>query len=251
MRRGLKATGLVLAVLVSAAAALAVNVWYFKPVAIDLFYTREFARFALDHPQLLSEIRLLPPPFDFYSTRLDDLSPEQERQEAVDAQNALHTLHRYDRASLAGEDALSYDVFAFSAQSKADGAAFVEHAFPVTQLYGPHVDFPRFMIEVHRVTTQAEARDYVSRLRAFPHQIDQLFGALQSRQRHGLAPPRFAARARCHSLTRKCFKAVSRKERNLPRSRCARPRYCFSSTWAKNSCVRSWASSGVCPQRRT
>jgi uncharacterized protein (DUF885 family) len=191
MRRTLKALGWLVLGIATIAAALAVNIWYFKPVSIDAFYGREFARFALEHPQMLSEIRLLPAPFDYYSSRLDDLSPEQERREVADARRALDVLHRYDRASLSGEDLLSYEVFEFFSRSRADGEPFVDHAFPLTQLDGPHVEFPRFMIEVHRVTTLAEARTYVARLRAFPRQVDQLLTALQARHRRGIAPPRF------------------------------------------------------------
>src|SRR5882724_3238350 len=71
MTRILKWTAaLVLGVVVLALAAF-VHVWYFKPLSIDWFYDRLFARFALDSPELLSSLRVLPPWLDFYGADLD------------------------------------------------------------------------------------------------------------------------------------------------------------------------------------
>jgi uncharacterized protein (DUF885 family) len=201
LRRILFPLCLILLAALLAAAALFVNVWYFKPITIDAFYTREFVKFALDRPQFLSEIRLLPAPFDFYSTRLDDLSPEAERKEAAAARTALEVLQRYDRTALTGEDRLSYDVFQFFMRSTADGAPFVEHGFPMTQLFGPHVDFPRFMAAMHRVTTAREARSYVARLVAFSKHTDELLAALESRRQRRLLPPRFVVEKVLDQLT--------------------------------------------------
>ncbi|HEX2670250.1 MAG TPA: hypothetical protein VHM25_05230, partial [Polyangiaceae bacterium] len=43
------------------AAALGAHTWYAKPLSIDAFYARTFLRFALDNPELLTQIRLLEP----------------------------------------------------------------------------------------------------------------------------------------------------------------------------------------------
>jgi hypothetical protein len=50
----------------------------------------------------------------------------------------------------------------------------------------------------------------------------------QSRLAADRPPPRFSARARSHSLARKCFSDVSRNDRNLPRSGRAAARSFFS-----------------------
>ena len=52
-----------------------VHVWYFKPYKIDWFYGRVFAQFALQSPEMLSGMRILPSWADFYSDDLDDASP--------------------------------------------------------------------------------------------------------------------------------------------------------------------------------
>src|SRR4029079_11599041 len=80
--------------------ALFVNVWYFKPVTIGAFYARALAPLALDHPEMLTELRILPSWLDFYGDKLDDASPEQDRREAVLVKANLDMLHRYDRNAL-------------------------------------------------------------------------------------------------------------------------------------------------------
>ena len=64
-------------------------------------------------------------------------------------------------------------------------------------------------------------------------------------------PPRFCALARSHSSDRKCVSADSRKVRKRPLLRSASATQFFSSSLAKKACVRSWASSGEWPRRRT
>ena len=61
MKRTFKWLSLVLLGLVLLAGALAAQTWYFKPLSIDWFYTRVFLQFALDNPELLTQLRILEP----------------------------------------------------------------------------------------------------------------------------------------------------------------------------------------------
>src|SRR3954465_3866617 len=77
--------------------ALFVHVWYFKPYKIDWFYGRTFAQFALQSPQMLSSMRILPPWADFYGDKLDDASPAHEQLMAEMIRKAHDVLASYDR----------------------------------------------------------------------------------------------------------------------------------------------------------
>ena len=59
MKRTLKWFGLILLVLLMIATALALHTWYAKPVAIGWFYNRVFMQFAIDNPELLTQLRML------------------------------------------------------------------------------------------------------------------------------------------------------------------------------------------------
>src|SRR5436305_3760212 len=136
---------LVLLVMLLAAAAF-VHVWYFKPAKIDWFYDRTFAQFALQRPELLSSLRILPPWLDFYGAKLDDVSPAAERESADLVRAGLDTLHRYDRASLDPEARLSYDTLEYFLKIQVDGDAYRDRDFPVNQLFGVQSALPDFMV---------------------------------------------------------------------------------------------------------
>ncbi len=78
----MKWLGLGLVGLVLLTSALFANVWYFKPLRIEWFYASAFAKFAIDQPELLSSLRILPHWLDFYGADLDDVSPAAEQKAA-------------------------------------------------------------------------------------------------------------------------------------------------------------------------
>ncbi len=173
------------------AAALFVNVWYFKPVTIDAFYASTFVRFALDRPEMLSEMRILPAWLNFYGNKLDDASPEQDRRDAELVKTRLDMLHRYDRDALDREGRLSYDTLDYFLRIQVEGDPYRLHAFPIQQLDRVQTALPDFMARAHQVTSVAEASDYVARLNAFSRKFDQVLENLELRQRRHVVPPRF------------------------------------------------------------
>jgi len=98
----------VLVVIVLFAALVAHTIW-FKPVKIDWFYGRVFAEYALQSPELLSTLRILPSSLDFYSNKLDDASPAHELKLARMVKDNYAMLQRYDRGALDRPGQLSYD----------------------------------------------------------------------------------------------------------------------------------------------
>ena len=84
---------------------------YFKPLSIRIFYERVFAEFALDSPQIVSSLGMLPPSIDWLSDELDDYSIAKGDAQMAKLKNDLATLRSYDRARL--DDALSYDTIEF------------------------------------------------------------------------------------------------------------------------------------------
>jgi len=142
---------LLLLVLVLFGALVAHTIW-FKPAKIDWFYTRVFAQFALQSPELLSHLRILPPWLDFYSSKLDDASPAHEIQLAKQIKDDYAMLRRFDRDSLDREGQLSYDVLGYFLSIQAEGDRFRFYNFPVNQMFGVQAGLPNFMAQVHQVT---------------------------------------------------------------------------------------------------
>ena len=61
LKKILKVVAALLLVLLLAAGAFFVHVWYFKPYSIDLFFARTALKIALESPELLSTLRVLEP----------------------------------------------------------------------------------------------------------------------------------------------------------------------------------------------
>lgn len=192
MRKIVKWLAATLLLIVVLGTALFVNVWWFKPVVIDAFYARMFAKFALDRPEMLSSLRMLPAWADFYSAKLNDPSPEQDARDAAAVAGNLALLRRYDRNALDPEQRLSYDTLEYFLRSQAEGDTWRLAEFPVTQLGGIHTSLPNLMVQVHQVNSASDARDYVARLNAFPRKFDQTLANMELREGKGYVPPRFA-----------------------------------------------------------
>ena len=171
--------------------ALFVHVWYFKPYSIDWFYGRVFAQFALQSPELLSNMRILPPWADFYSSRLDDASPGHEAEMADMVRADVETLHRYDRNALDREGRLSYDVLDYFLSMQVECDRFRDHDFPVNQLFGVQSTLPNFMAQTHQVNNRHDAEAYIARLDLFPRKFAQVIEGLKLRESKGVVPPKF------------------------------------------------------------
>lgn len=181
---------LLLLVLVLAGIAF-VHFWYFKPLKIDWFYGRVFGQFAMQSPQMLSSMRILPPWLDFYSDKLDDASPARGDELAAKIKGDLDTLRTYDRAALDSEGQLSYDALDYFLAIQIEGDRFRYHDFPVNQMFGIQSSLPNFMADTHQINNAADAENYIKRLDLFPRSFSQVIEGLRLREQKGLLPPQF------------------------------------------------------------
>jgi len=191
MRTLLKWLLRLLVLVVVVAGVFFVHVWYFKPYKIDWFYGRVFGQFALQSPELLSNMRILPAWADFYSDKLDDASPAHEAAMAEMIKQDVETLHRYDRNALDRDGQLSYDVLDYFLSIQVEGDRFRDHDFPVNQMAGIQSSLPSFMSETHQVNNRHDADAYIARLDKFPQKFDQVIEGLRLRESKGVLPPKF------------------------------------------------------------
>jgi uncharacterized protein (DUF885 family) len=191
MKRAAKWLGGITLGLVVPVLALAAHTWYFKPLKLDWFYARVFAAYAIDSPEMLSDMRILPAWLDFYSTKLDDASPAHTRKQMAQLKQDLAVLESYSTEGLDAEGKLSYDTLRFFLKSQAEGERFIDHDFPVNQMMGVQSMLPQFMTDVHQVTNKGEAEAYIARLNLFPVKFGQVVEAIRLSESKGIVPPRF------------------------------------------------------------
>jgi uncharacterized protein (DUF885 family) len=143
MKRALKWSGLAVLGLLVVAAALLAHTWYAKPLSIEWFYARVFLQFALEDPELLTQLRILESAgIRSHNAKLTDASSAQDDRRFALSKDALATLHRYDASRYSGQDRLSYDIFEHFGRNQVRREPWRYHNYPVNQLFGVQSDLP-------------------------------------------------------------------------------------------------------------
>lgn len=124
---------------------------------------------------------------------IDDMSEaaqlEQLRRkgESVKEMKAM-----FSRSELTDEAKLSYDLWEHQYESMLAGKPFMRSGYVFHQMNGTHSFFPTLMMNYHRVTTEQDMQDYVSRLSAIGEAMNELTGQAKLAAEEGVRPPRFA-----------------------------------------------------------
>jgi uncharacterized protein (DUF885 family) len=215
MRRVLKwSFRLLLLLLLLLTAIIAHTIW-FKPFKIGWFFERVFIEYAVDNPEMLSGMRILPlpPSLAWYNDDLADASLAAEDKMRAKLENDLATLRSYDRAALDVDTQLSYDMLDYFLGMQQQGDRFRFHNYPLNQLFGLQNGMPTFMATQHPVTGEAEADDYIARLSKFPLKFSQTMEGLKAREAAGIVPPAFVIEKVLDEMRR--FVAVAPKDNLL------------------------------------
>jgi uncharacterized protein (DUF885 family) len=174
------------------ALGVAVQSWYFRPLAIGIFFERAFIQFLLEDPEAVSSLGVFEQlGYKGFDGMLTDVSPAHQQKLAQMARDDLATLHGYDRSSLSPSHQLSYDVLEWFLQDLVDGQHWLFYDYPVNQLFGVQSSTADFMVQIHPIGDQRDVRNYISRLTAFDRKFEQLLQGLRLRQSMGIVPPKF------------------------------------------------------------
>lgn len=191
-RRAIKWMLVLWALLMVGVGGLLVNVIWFKPFSIDLFFERVFIEYALHNPQMLTDLRILEPyGITGHNAKLNDESPAFALKMWEKSRRDLETLQRYHRAELSPDRQLSYDILNWFLDDSVRSRPFLYHNYPVNQLFGIQNDLPTFMAMKHSVHTVRDAEHYLKRLAQFDAQFNQVLEGLRLREQNGIVPPKF------------------------------------------------------------
>jgi len=109
----------------------------------------------------------------------------------LDQRTADELVARFNRAALSIDDQLSYDLLLYRNQRSASVFPYRRYGYVFDQMNGAQADIPAFLINIHRVDTEQDARDYISRIRATANYIDQAIAESQAREKLGVLPPKW------------------------------------------------------------
>jgi len=192
LQRILKWFGAILAVVAIAIAVLLVNLIWFRPWSLNLFYEKVFAEVVFDHPELLSQLGLVEQfGFTSHNGKLDDESPAHQQREFDRWRRDLTLLREYPLDRQSPSQKLSTRILEWFLQLQVEGEKWQWHDYPVNQLFGVQNQFPSFMANTHRLLSPKDCDYYVMRLNALPKKFDQLLEGLKIREQKQILPPRF------------------------------------------------------------
>ncbi len=110
---------------------------------------------------------------------------------ALDQRTAEALQSRFNRAALSPEDQLSYDLLLYRNTRSASIFPYRRNAYVFDQMNGVQAEIPAFLINIHKVESEADARAYISRLSQSGRFIDQAIAESIEREKAGVLPPRW------------------------------------------------------------
>ncbi len=192
LKRILKWLLAIVAVLVVTITIFLVNLIWFWPWSLNLFYEKVFVEAVWQEPELLSSLGLVEQfGITGHNARLGDGSPAHEREGAARMRKDLEQLHEYPLSRQSPSQRLSTRVLDWFLQRQVEGEQFQFYNYPVNQLFGVQNEFPSFMANVHRLLAPRDCGYYLDRLQALPKKFDQTLEGLRLREKMGIVPPRF------------------------------------------------------------
>ena len=192
LKRFLKWLGAIVAVFVIVVAIFLINLIWFRPWSLNLFYDKVFAEVLFDHPELLSALGLVEQfGITGHNGKLDDESPAHQQYEFDRWKRDLAQLRQYPLDRQSPSQRLSTHVLDWFLKMQVEGDKWQWHNYPVNQLFGVQNQFPSFMANTHRLLTRKDCEYYLKRLDALPKKFDQLLDNLKVREEKQILPPRF------------------------------------------------------------
>lgn len=121
-----------------------------------------------------------------------DINDAHAKKELEFVKNDLDSLHKLINKDALDEQAkISYRLFEEQCNQTIDNFKWRFYSYPITQMGGPHVDIPTFLINVHLVKDKSDAEAYISRLNGIDPLFDQLLENLKTCEAGNIIPPKF------------------------------------------------------------
>ena len=157
----------------------------------DSFVDQSYQALMLRNPELLTSLALSAE-YGLRDDLLTDISDAYVRDTQTLETTILELLRTYDRATLANEQQLTYDIYAWYLGDRVAGHAFMYNDYPLNvTIFSVHLDMLGFFTDIHPLTTPQNAEDYISRLWQVQTKLAQLIDGLRLRQQAGVVLPAF------------------------------------------------------------
>lgn len=166
------------------------NLIWFKPFNIRHFYDRVFLEFALESPELVTQLGI-PVLYDLSKDELTDVSDKKQWESFNKTKKDLEMLRSYSRDRQSKANLLNTDILEWFLATNVDGEPYFYYDYPVNQMFGVQSNIPSFLENSHKIRNKSDVEAYISRLSKFDTKFSQVLEGLKIRQDKGIIPPRF------------------------------------------------------------
>src|SRR5213080_108578 len=191
-KRILKWLGGIVLLAIVALAIFLINLIWFRPWSLNLFYEKVFAETVFSEPELLSALGLVEQfGITSHNGKLSDESPAHQQMVIDRWKKNLTQLHEYPLDRQSPSQKLSTHVLDWFLRDQVEGEKWQWHNYPVNQLFGVQNQYPSFMANTHRLLGPKDCEYYIMRLDGLPKKFDQTLEGLKFREQKQILPPRF------------------------------------------------------------
>lgn len=122
----------------------------------------------------------------------DDVSPEARTAELeIQRANVAEMRELFDPEALSDQGKLSFRLAEYELERDEIAHAWQGYTYSFSQMRGAHASIASFMIGQHKITSAADAEDYISRLKGVETYLGQHLANAQASAERGIRPPLF------------------------------------------------------------
>ena len=154
---------------------------------LNAYLDKKFDEYVERHPEYQAYLGIKKD-YDMW----DDISPRAQDAELEVARQSLQWLVDSVSTDLLNEQALlSYTLYKQKLEQRIADHRYRLYNYPLNQMSGKQSGVPAFLINMHKITTKKDAKDYIKRLRAIRPLFDQLIENLREREKTGVIAPNY------------------------------------------------------------
>ena len=158
-----------------------------ESLKLNKFFERKFNDYVDGRPMFQTRLGIKK---DY--DKWDDISPLAEEIEIQVAKESLSWLKdSVNVDSLDEPTRLSYVLFVQRTENQILDYRFRLYNYPLNQMFGMQSGIPAFLINLHKISTEQDANDYISRLRGIRELFKQLEHNINERKDAGIIAPKF------------------------------------------------------------
>ncbi len=167
-----------------------VNLIWFKPFSIRMFYDKVFVELAISSPEMVTQLGI-PVLYDIYKDDLSDASDNANWEDFRNLKSNYNTLLSYDFDSQSPENQLNTKILSWFLGNEVDGEKYFYYGYPVNQMFGVQSGLPSMMESAHRLEDESDVEAYIARLSKFGIKFDQVLEGIKISEEKGIIPPKF------------------------------------------------------------